>query len=570
MEKEEVKNVPEKVERKISLSDIVRAKGTVKPLSEQNDGLVTKKDVKIKPKIDKEKELQMEYLRKIDNNISRVKKDIYNEKLKPYIDERNKIEEEKEFSGETEVTSMADLAAYKAQHKNEEEDFVTTSNDDVEEVKPVEPVVVEEKEDVKTTTPDFLDKPITDIDFDESDFDKELIDDTIDSTDEELDDEVEEENTSINTEEDDEKKEEEEHEKEKQELIMKSNIVKQFIMPEAIDLTGFTESSKTININTAIRHIAEVDPKFTESKSVVLYNTGRTISFTPLTGSEIVALSSENFTSDLEMYKKLFSTMYNHDVSPNKAKSFTSWARGIDAGDVYQLQFGLYNATFGDSNYVSYQCPKCNSFFMKKYPISSMWEFTKEVTKEQKERFNYIKEHGECEENFKSKSKTYNLSKDYIIQLKPRSIYNLLELYYLDTKFRRKYDSILRAMGYIDKVFFVDYKHHQLTPVDFKPEDSMIETIKHKCIVLYKLLTSISTDNYSLFTGMIYNYYLEEAKGLGLINYHIPEVDCKETYKDGPNKGMICNNHIDAVDTRPYDMLFTRHQLVMQSILHVD
>ena len=35
----------------------------------------------------------------------------------------------------------------------------------------------------------------------------------------------------------------------------------------------------------------------------------------------------------------------------------------------------------------------------------------------------------------KSKIKRYNLSKDYIIQLKPRSIYNSLELDYLDNDF---------------------------------------------------------------------------------------------------------------------------------------
>lgn len=554
---------------KLTLSDIVRAKGNVKPLSEQSLDNVTRKDVKIKPVEDPAMQTRDEYLKKIDEGFDRVKKSIYEERIKPYIDEQKQIAEEKEFDGDIEVASLADIAAYKAQHKEATKSQHKISIDEL----PREKHIVEAKEEVKetkpSTTPDFLDKPISEIDFNENDFDNDLISDEEDTSDEELDDGIKDE--KIEDEEDTEAKEAEQREKEKEELRQKSEIVKQFIMPEAIDLTGFTESGKSININTAINHISEVDPKFTESKAVVLYNTGRTISFTPLTGSEIVALSSDNFTSELEMYKKSFYTMYTHDVSPDKPKTFTAWAKGIDAGDLQQLYFGLYNATFGDSNYIGYQCPKCNAFFMKKYSIDKMWAFNKEATKEQKERFDYIKEHGESEENFKSKSKRYNLSKDYIIQLKPRSIYNLLELNYLDNDFRRKYDSIVRSMGYIDKVFFVDYIHHQLTPVDFKVDrDSIVKTIKNKCIVLYKVLSSITPDNYSLYTGMIYNYYLEEAKALALIDYHIPATDCNENIKEGANKGMPCKEHIDELEVSPYNMLFTRHQLVMQSTLHVD
>ena len=69
---------------------------------------------------------------------------------------------------------------------------------------------------------------------------------------------------------------------------------------------------------------------------------------------------------------------------------------------------------------------------------------------------------------------------------------------------------------------------------------------------------------------MIYNYYIEEAKCLSLINYHIPATDCNEKIKEGANKGMLCNEHIKELEVSPYNMLFTRHQLVMQSTLRVD
>ena len=102
---------------KISLSDIVRAKGVVKPLSEQNLDNVTRSDVKIKQVEDPAMRTRDEYLKKIDDGFDRVKKSIYEERIKPYIDEQKKIAEEKEFDGEIDVASLADIAAYKAQHK---------------------------------------------------------------------------------------------------------------------------------------------------------------------------------------------------------------------------------------------------------------------------------------------------------------------------------------------------------------------------------------------------------------------------------------------------------------------
>ena len=173
---------------KISLSDIVRAKGVVKPLSEQNLDNVTRSDVKIKQVEDPAMRTRDEYLKKIDDGFDRVKKSIYEERIKPYIDEQKKIAEEKEFDGEIDVASLADIAAYKAQHKEmantqqkasikdspKEEELPTTTTNEV-------------KEEPKSSTPDFLDKPISEIDFDENDFNYDLISDEEDTSDEELD-----------------------------------------------------------------------------------------------------------------------------------------------------------------------------------------------------------------------------------------------------------------------------------------------------------------------------------------------------------------------------------------------
>lgn len=189
-------------QKKLSLSDIVRAKGVVKPLNTETVEAVTTNDVQVKPKIDPQKAMEQELLAKIDNNIDRVKRSIYNEKIKPMIDEQKAIMEEKEFNGEIEVSNMAEIAAYKAQHKS----ATTTA---VEQVQPTANIAEESKEEeVVEPTPDFttssgfLDKPIADIDFDENDFDDDLISDEKDSSDSDLDDGAKEEEDMKATEED--------------------------------------------------------------------------------------------------------------------------------------------------------------------------------------------------------------------------------------------------------------------------------------------------------------------------------------------------------------------------------
>ena len=138
---------------KISLSDIVRAKGVVKPLSEQNLDNVTRSDVKVKQVEDPAMRTRDEYLKKIDDGFDRVKKSIYEERIKPYIDEQKKIAEEKEFDGEIDVASLADIAAYKAQHKEMANTQHKVSIEDSPKEKEL-PTTNEVKEEPKSSTPD--------------------------------------------------------------------------------------------------------------------------------------------------------------------------------------------------------------------------------------------------------------------------------------------------------------------------------------------------------------------------------------------------------------------------------
>jgi len=173
-------------------------------------------------------------------------------------------------------------------------------------------------------------------------------------------------------------------------------------------------SGTPLNINTAIGYVAKTDKSFTESQSVPLFNTGRLIHFTPLTGSDIVKLSSESYNSQLDHLKKVFATMYAHDVTPNKPASFTAWMKSIDAGDLDQLYFGLYKATFSGSNYIGYQKPESKEFMMVKCNMEDMYEFDESAKDEDKKRFEDIIKHGEVEDNFASRKEDYILSDNYV------------------------------------------------------------------------------------------------------------------------------------------------------------
>jgi hypothetical protein len=507
------------------------------------------------PEEDPIKKFEEEEYELIDAGIERTKKDLMNNVLQPYIDYKNEMQEKAEFEGQTEARSLIDIINPTSNVNSNDEEL---GEGDITNIRP-EAKSVEADTKIEEKVSESLES-IKELDINEDDFSS--------SNDEE-----------INVEDDleNEVKSEEEKRKEEEKITFDNfksfqKVIKNTIdSSQSIDLSQFSMSEHPVNINTAMGYVAKMDKSFTESQSVPLFNTGRLIHFTPLTGSDIVKLSSESYSSQLDHLKKVFATMYAHDVSPNKPATFTAWMKSIDAGDLNQLYFGLYKATFIGSNYIGYQKPESKEFMMVKCDMNDMFEFNESAKEEDKKRFEKIIKHGEVEDNFATRKEDYILSDNYAITLRPRSLYNLIEIEYLDEEFRKKYESVYVISTYIDRAFFIDRKHKTLRPIDFKPSsESVVKTIKNKCLVVYKLISSITPDNYSMFNGKLSYFTYREVLADNLLKYHIPAQDFEDEYIDGEQKGTKFMNHINAEAMTPYQLLFTRHQLAMQSTWRID
>lgn len=554
----------------LSLSDIIGDKANVSsantettPVKEENmhkpmdvNKIRTVQPSDIKP-MAKERDYAQEsadyHLKLIDEGIERTKKDLLKieDRLVAKVKEN---QEKKEFNGEAnidDVETMTDIIQSKALDNRK------PSDNHVTEVKtePTEtPIIHNDAKAIDVTPNADLAESISnakDVDFDENDFNEteKENDESMDSLEDSANDEMTE-------------------EERKDEFNKLQKAVREYIAPPEIDISQFKIANTPLSINKAMSRISASDPGFSTSKDTVLFNTGKTIAMTPLTGSEIVALSNESYGSKLEVYRKTFNIMYNHTVGINKTEMpFTKWLKSIDASDISQLYFGLYNATFADSNYIGYQCPECKTYFMVKKSMSDMYSFSEDADPKLVKRFNDIKEHGEVEDNFASRVRSYALSSKYIIEIHPRSLFNILELEYLDDTVKKKYASILQPMSYISKIYYVEENTHTLRPIDMKPDrNSIINTIKNKCVVMYKLISSITTDEYAMLSGILASYGVKEVEAADLIEYHIPETDCTGEFKDGTK----CTHHFDKNVTVPYQLLFTRHQLALQSTLRVD
>jgi hypothetical protein len=263
--------------------------------------------------------------------------------------------------------------------------------------------------------------------------------------------------------------------------------------------------------------------------------------------------------------------MYAHDASIDKNKiSFTTWMKTISAGDLHQLYFGLYKATFSGSNFIAYKCPECDNFFMVQKDISEMYSLNKSATEEQKKRFEDIEKYSEVDDNIKNRAELFQVSDNFAILIHPKTLYNTLELEYLDDRFREKYAAILQPMQYIEKVFYIDKSRNSLVPIDMHPDkDSIVKTIKNKCIIIHKMISSITVEQYSILTGKLATYNYREVEASNLIQYHIPAQTCTETYVKGEKQGKKCEYKFEEEEMTPYAMLFTRHQLYINTTLTI-
>lgn len=588
-------------EKTISLNDLVNEpvqnktiptpKNNIEQPTHSLDGdsqsmkVVNPTDIKpMRKEIDAAKDFERREYDLIDENIERTKREIYRDRIEPYINKCKELAEEAEFNGEVDPTTMADLVSHgttPVEHMEPEIPVVVKKepiptpktpnfNDSPKPVVKKEPV--KEEEVVSAPVEDVIEKkdPIEDIEVSSIDDDKSesVNDDSLDGLDNVKDKTEITETSESNADQDFDSLDDET----KKLLLQKSQSnIRKAIKSDfsEIDIDSYSITNSPMSVNKAMNFVIKNNAKFTQSRAVVLLNSGRTMDLTPLTGQEIPKLSDKYYSSSLDYYKKSFAIIYQHDVTPNKPMSFTAWMKSIDIGDLQQIYFGLYASTFADSNYISYEKPISKEVIMKLVPINDMWKFTETATDGQKKRYETINKHGEVESTLKKIN--LPISKNYLLVLRPRTLYSHIEQLYLDEEFIKKYPEACELSVFVDKAYFIDSKRKMLRPIDFKPDrDSYVKTMKNKCLVLYKIISSITPDEYGMLLGRVQSFDIDSGRMASCISYRIPELkDVEDEFINGPQKGEKTLSTIHETPIDSHSLLFTRHQLAMQSTLHL-
>ena len=277
-----------------------------------------------------------------------------------------------------------------------------------------------------------------------------------------------------------------------------------------------------------------------------LPNAGKIISCSALSGSELMAMNPENSNrSRLNTLKDIYSIMYKHVVS-EKPKTFDEWLKTTRFNDLEHIYFALYKATFGGSNFMTYECPnkKCQDVFIEDVSFDDMINYADDETKA---KMQAIMSSGD------SSITPYEIVKQQIsnnlaIGIRNPSIYNVvIEVSGLSDSFLEKYQDLMDIIVFIDNIYYIDYEHQVLEPVDFMPDKNNIaKTIARRIKIIADILRSLPSDNYFELRKAVADAF----PSLAGVTYKIPAATCKK-----------CGTQIPERVIGAQELLFMRHQL---------
>ena len=277
-----------------------------------------------------------------------------------------------------------------------------------------------------------------------------------------------------------------------------------------------------------------------------LPNAGKIISCSALSGSELMAMNPENSNrSRLNTLKDIYSIMYKHVVS-EKPKTFDEWLKTTRFNDLEHIYFALYKATFGGSNFMTYECPnkKCQDVFIEDVSFEDMINYADDETRA---KMQAIMSSGD------SSITPYEIVRQQIsnnlaIGIRNPSIYNVvIEVSGLSDSFLEKYQDLMDIIVFIDNIYYIDYEHQVLEPVDFMPDKNNIaKTIARRIKIIADILRSLPSDNYFELRKAVADAF----PSLAGVTYKIPAATCKK-----------CGTQIPERVVGAQELLFMRHQL---------
>ena len=220
-----------------------------------------------------------------------------------------------------------------------------------------------------------------------------------------------------------------------------------------IDLSKFKIADKGVKASTVILRDS-YDPDVADW---VMFNSGYPISMSGLTGPELIKLDPENSTRNrANTIRDIYKIIYDHVVDAKKP-SFTDWLKQTKYTDLDHIYFALYMATFGKSNYISYQCPECKTVFIKddvrfedmvRYKDDSVKDKVKEILSKSTDNgiINYQVD--------------LVPAGHYAFGMRTPSLYNVaIETAGLPDNIMDKYSDLIDTITYIDSVYTLSLIH---------------------------------------------------------------------------------------------------------------
>lgn len=324
--------------------------------------------------------------------------------------------------------------------------------------------------------------------------------------------------------------------------------VKKKINPirKAFDLSKFTIAQKSMNAQKVMKLAVRSHQNIADW---VLYSQGRPISLTGLSGSEILKLNPENSNRNrLNTFRDMYRIIYDHIYDANKPE-FETWLKQTHFIDIQHIYFGLYMATFGGSNFITYSCTndKCKNVFIKDIKFEDMVKYKDDSVKKKVQ--DILKMDSTTPSNDEYETDLVQISNNYVFAIKTPTIWNvIMETATLSDKFLENHADLIDIVSYIDKIYLIDAANQTLVPVDTKPDpNDQAKTSARRIRAFYDIISTLNSEDFYNLRAKIAEY----DKSSDELSYQIPACTCPK-----------CATEIAANESiLPENMLFTRHQL---------
>lgn len=312
---------------------------------------------------------------------------------------------------------------------------------------------------------------------------------------------------------------------------------------KVINLSEFSIATKAVSVKNAIK-VVNTDSSPYKS-NWALFNTGIPITMEEFKGQEIAKLLGNEDLTRYNRNREIYKLIYDHDLTENKP-TFTEWLKEISIRDNDHLYMSIYRSSFGNANYIPYNCNHCGEVFVSdEIPLYKLIKYkTKEDEIKAEEILNKA-----LREPTKMEKILEQISDDYVMEFKDPSLHNIyIESALLPEDFARANTELITYISYINAIYVIDRATKTLVPINLtKNDNDMKKELMIKIKRYSKILKELSPDELNKVQSIIANIVSKKEVE---IDYILPEQVCPR-----------CGKIIKESPVTAQDLVFTRHQL---------